>query len=101
MTRSIRHISLAIAACVGLVVTAAGQDEYDLTIVSRGATKIPIHIEEFLYENAPIVRLAGGETLEDILVSDLNHSDFFRVSIGPSPMPRFDTQKLPDDYGDP
>lgn len=85
MTQLIRQTSLAIAALVILAIPAAGQSEIDMTIVSRGASKIPIHVEEFLYENAPIVRLAGGETLEDILVSDLNHSDFFRVSIGPNP----------------
>jgi hypothetical protein len=68
-----------------LACPAFGQSEVTLEIEAGALTKMPIHVEDFLYENAPVIRFESGESMEDLLVNDLEYSDFFRVSRGPNP----------------
>jgi TolB protein len=83
-----RHcLAVAAALLLGAIRPdpAIAQKEVDLGDIVAGAlTKIPVHVEEFHYEGVRLVRFPGGEAPEDILVRDLEYSDFFRVSRGPS-----------------
>ena len=81
----VSHFVLSIFVSAVFMVPALGQDEATLVIGTDALTKTPIHVEEFLYENAPLVRFPGGEAIEDVLVNDLEYSDLFRVSRGPNP----------------
>ena len=85
MRRSIGITSIVLLAMTLLPHPVLGQREQDLGEIVAGAlTKIPVHVEEFHYEGVRLVRFPGGEAPEDILVRDLNYSDFFRVTRGPS-----------------
>jgi TolB protein len=79
------RVVLSILVCAVFFSPASGQSEVQMEIHAGALTRIPIHVEEFLYENAPLVRFTGGETIEDILVKDLEYSGIFRVSRGPNP----------------
>ncbi|MBM3287044.1 MAG: Tol-Pal system beta propeller repeat protein TolB [Candidatus Eisenbacteria bacterium] len=64
------------------------QDEFQLEIRTGTLTRIPIHIESFLYESGTSpIRFELGETPEDLLERDLTYSSFFRVSRGPMALP--------------
>ncbi len=64
---------------------AGAQTEFQMEIRTGSLVRIPIHVEEFLYETgiSPI-RFANDESPEQILVRDLDYSSFFRVSRGPA-----------------
>jgi TolB protein len=48
--------------------------------------KIPIHVEDFVYEGNTFYRFPTGESAEEVLVRDLEYSDFFIVTRGaPAP----------------
>ncbi|MDM7915538.1 MAG: Tol-Pal system beta propeller repeat protein TolB [Candidatus Eisenbacteria bacterium] len=51
-------------------------------IVSGSLYKIPIHIEQFVYQGGVVLSFPGGDRAEIILGQDLRYSDFFTVSLG-------------------
>ncbi len=66
-------------------IRAGAQTDFDLEIRTGVLVRIPIHVEEILYEGglSPI-SFANGETPDQVLVKDLEYSSFFRVSSGPA-----------------
>jgi TolB protein len=44
--------------------------------------KIPIHVEDFVYEGTAFFRFPTGQSAEEVLVRDLEYSDFFTVTRG-------------------
>jgi TolB protein len=78
----------AILCCMGLPIwpiRAEAQTDFDLEIRTGVLVRIPIHVEEILYEGGiPPISFANGETPDQVLVKDLEYSSFFRVSSGPA-----------------
>ena len=56
------------------------QDEYEMIVNPDSAAKTPILVRNFTYDGPPRKLLTRGEAPEEILVQDLEFSDFFDVS---------------------
>lgn len=62
-----------------------GSDVHMQIELGQGLQKIPIHIEDFLYQGTSPIRFSSGESPEDVLVADLRNADFFVVTRGAAP----------------
>lgn len=75
---------LVLIAFVSILARTAGsvwaQEEFDLRVSQDAVEKTPILVRDFTYDGAPRKLLARGEAPEEILVQDLEFSDFFDVA---------------------
>lgn len=59
---------------------ARAQDDWTITVNPEAAVKTPILVRNFTYDGPPRKLLTRGEAPEEILVQDLEFSDFFDVA---------------------
>ncbi len=86
MTQRLQLIAILLTlASTSWTLDAGGQTDFDIEIRTGSLVRIPIHVEEIQYESGLMqVRFASGETPDQVLLKDLEHSSFFRVSFGVS-----------------
>ncbi|MCA9754556.1 MAG: PD40 domain-containing protein [Candidatus Eisenbacteria bacterium] len=72
--------ALMVLLCGGATSTCWAQDEFDLEIRTDSTAKTPILVRDFTYDGPPRKLLARGEAPEEIVVQDLEFSDYFDVS---------------------